>query len=189
MKALLRGGFLALAALILPGQGWAEDFALYWMIDDANEIEFEYAVVYAVKTDSIEGKTWNQAEGYGDVGAIGLPNDGNGGWAYLPKEGSTTATWKQLTDLGGENWSSYSFYVELLQWDAVNDNEVRVGVSTTSTYGDLVTNHHILGSGLTIPSNLVVWAPTTSAVPEPTTGVLFLLGGALLLLRRRADAA
>lgn len=166
---------------------WNEsDSMLYWMIDDSNQIEFQYAVVYAVQTANIEGKLWNTDVGYGDVGAIALPKD-LGGFEYETKEGSHTATLDILTELGSENWSSYSFYIELLQWDDVNGKEIKKGVSYTSSYDDLVSNNHVLGSGMTIPSNLVVWAPQTGTVPEPSSWMLVLLGGALLSLRRRND--
>lgn len=156
---------------------------LYWMIDDSNEIEFQYAVVYATEADLSE-RVWTTDNGYG-VDAIALPKGIDGGFAYETREGSHLATLDILTELGSENWTSYNFYIELLQWDDVGGREIRVGVSATSSYDDLVSNNHVLGSGLTIPSNLVVWAPQTSTVPEPTSGVLLLLGAGCLILRRR----
>ena len=162
-----------------------EDSLLYWQIDESNEIPFQYAVVYATTVD-VSGMTWTKDNGYG-VDAIALPKSVEGGFAYETVPGSQFVTLDILTELGTENWSSYTFYIELLQWegDLETGHEVRMGVSATSTYEDLVSNHHVLGSGLTIPSNLVVWAPQTSTVPEPSSGLLLLLGGACLLLRRR----
>lgn len=170
---------------------WNEsDSMLYWMIDESNEIEFQYAVVYAT-TEDLTGRTWTKDNGYGvaEGNQVALPKDIEGGFAYETVPGSKLVTLDILTELGTENWSSYTFYIELMQWDDVNNSEIRVGVSATSTYEDLVSNNHVLGSGLTIPENLVVWAPQTSTVPEPSSGLLFLIGGALCLLRRRSGHA
>lgn len=185
-------GGLLLAILAFAGSLRADfgnvegsNLMLYWMIDDSNEIEFQYAVVYATEAD-LSGKAWTTDDGYG-VEVIALPKGIDGGFAYETREGSHLTTLDILTDLGSENWSSYNFYIELLQWDDVGNREMRVGVSATSSYEDLVSNNHVLGSGLTIPSNLVAWTPQTSSVPEPSSGLLLLLGSAFVLLRRRKD--
>ena len=188
MRRVLLRCALGLGIFFLAGQTRADsggESMLYWMIDESNEIEFQYAVVYAT-TEDLSGREWTLGEGYG-VDAIALPKGVDGGFAYEPKEGSRFATLDILTELGTDNWSAYSFYIELLQWDEVNEKEIRLGVSQTASYADLVSNNHILGSGLTIPDNLVVWTPKTSTVPEPSSGILLLLGGALLALRRRPD--
>ena len=196
----MKKAVVALLGLVLAARARAEvdfsdwngtDSMLYWMIDESNTIEFQYAVVYAT-TEDLTGRTWTKEEGYGiaEGNQVALPKDVDGGFAYESMlEGSHFVTLDILTELGSENWSSYTFYIELLQWDDELGKELRKGVSATSSYEDLVSNHHVLGSGMTIPSNLVVWAPQTSSVPEPTSGSLALLGGALLLLRRRRDVA
>lgn len=192
MSTAIQRIFLILSCLLVTGRVVADsadwegaDSFLYWQIGDDNEVEFHYAVVYAAPTASLEGNTWNAESGYGDVGAIALPKGVDGGFAYEPKEGSMTTTWDILTELGSENWASYSFYIELLQWDEAGDREIRMGVSAMSSYDDLVSNHHVLGSGLTIPNNLVVWSPEITAAPEPSSGILLLIGGAVLFLKRR----
>lgn len=198
MKMLFRASALALLLTSVAGRALADgdawdgsDSLLYWMVDDSsNEVKFEYAVVYAAPTANLAGKTWTAEEGYGDVGAIALPKDAEGGmgFAYDTKKGSQKGTWDILTSLGSMDYSAYSFYIELLQWDKDAQREIRKGVSMVSSYSDLVENHHILGSGMTIPSNLAVWAPMTAA-PEPSSGLLLLLGSAILLLRRRTGRA
>lgn len=192
MGVTMRKFALLLSALLLVGRMMADsepvnydmaDSLLYWRIDESNQIPFEYAVVYATTAD-VSGMTWTVDDGYG-VDAIALPKSVDGGFGYETAPGSQFVTLDILTELGTENWSSYTFYIELLQWDVDREQEIRLGVSATSTYEDLVSNHHVLGAGLTIPDNLVVWAPQTSTVPEPTSGLLLLIGGAALFLRRR----
>lgn len=187
MKLFLQKGVFGFVVLFLAGWALAEDSMLYWMIDDSNEIEFQYAVVYATTAD-LTDRIWTKDKGY-DVEAVALPKGVEGGFAYETVEGSSRVTLDILTDLGSENWSAYTFYIELLQWDDELGQELRKGVSATSSYADLVSHNHVLGSGLTIPSNLVVWAPQTGTVPEPSSDLLVLLGGLLLLLRRRVNVA
>lgn len=190
MNRLVKRALILFGLLLGITCARAEVQELYWMIDEKNEIEFDYAVVYATTAD-LSGKTWTTEKGYG-VDAIALPTDveGGNGFAYRPVDGKHTTTLDILTELGVENPSSYSFYIELLHWEGDPETgigtEIRKGVSEVASYNDLTKHHHILGSNLTIPSNLVVWAPTT--VPEPTSGALALIGFALLSLRRRHGA-
>lgn len=67
-------------------------------------------------------------------------------------------------------------------WDWV------VMASTSETLRDLVAGGHIRSSELSVQGD-VHWSPAMS-VPEPTSGLLVLIGGALLALRRkRKDCA
>ncbi len=179
MKAWL----LSLALALVTSLARAEAKLLYWMIDSNNQYEFEYAVVYAAPTANLDGKSWTAKEGYGDIGAIALPKEVEGGFGYDSVKPESTTTRDILTELGETNWAAYSFYIELVQWDDSIGVEIRKGVSEVASYNDLMANHHVLGSDLTIPENLVVWAPRTT--PEPTSAILLLVGCAALALRRR----
>lgn len=185
MKNFLQRWFMMLAATVCV-QGVSAD-VLYWMVDTSNRIEFEYAVVYAAQTDDLVGREWTAESGFG-VDAIALPKNVPGGEAYDSKNGygtTGTSTWDIKTQLGSDDWYPYSFYVELLQWDSVNGVELRMGVSQVATYQELLISHHLIGSDMWIPANVSVWAPSFSSVPEPTSGVLLILGCAAMLLRRR----
>lgn len=164
MKRLI----VTLAALFIAHLASAE--MLYWMIGNENTIEFNYAVVYATKGDE----------------KIALPNNGEGGEIYGKDDLSlTTTTGPQMTDFGdGWDYQNYSFYVELFNYDSALDLESSVGVSEWATYDSLVSNGAIIPSGMGIPSTAVLWAPPTN-VPEPTSGLLLLLGCALLSLKRQ----
>ena len=162
---------LALAALSVAHLASAE--MLYWMIGDktnggANTIAFNYAAVYASNGDE----------------TVALPKDVDGGEIYGNEDlTSITTTNPQMTELGeGFAWKDYSFYVELLAWDGVN--ETTVGHSETLSYAQLVSQGHIVPSGMGIPPTAHIWMPTTAA-PEPSSALLLLVGGALLFLKRR----
>ena len=178
MRVLLRGLIAILASLFVSCAARGDVQALYWQIDSRNEIEFDYAVLYAVDTTAGEGAT-----------PIALPNNGEGGFAYVSQNGGLTTAvldteLESLLALGEKNPSAYGFYIELIQWDAANEMEIVRGVSEFASYVNLTQNNHVLGGGLTIPSNLVVWTPAT-VVPEPSTGILLMMGFAVLLLRRQ----
>jgi len=75
--------------------------------------------------------------------------------------------------------SSYSFYLEL-----GTEQGTAEWVSTQLAYKDAVDNGHIVSSA-TDP-NLTAWTPTSwAAIPEPSSGLLMLIGVAGLALRRR----
>lgn len=83
------------------------------------------------------------------------------------------------TDLGVYGSSGYSFFVELLYGSGQN-----VSKSVVS-YNDLVSSGYVSSSPLSVPTKAVSGGWNGAAVPEPTSGVLLLIGGAMLALRRR----
>ena len=95
---------------------------------------------------------------------------------------SSTA-WNDYQDLGGyayanvgDDYAGKSFTIELFsgdQWLA------RSSAASGSSLGQFIT------SGMSLNPAAVGWTPTSYAVPEPTSGLLFLVGGMLLGLKRR----
>ena len=95
---------------------------------------------------------------------------------------SSTA-WGDYQDLGGyayanvgDNYAGKSFTIELFsddQWLA------RSSAASGSSLAQFIT------SGMSLNPAAAGWTPTAYAVPEPTSGVLFLVGGMLLGLKRR----
>lgn len=163
MKKLI----FTLAALLIAHLASAE--MLYWMIGDAtnggeNTIEFNYAVLYAAKgSETIEVR--NSAHE-----AIG---------------GSGLQTAKITTELSVvPDYQSYSFYVELFNYD-ISLGEMSVGISERTSYAALVSHGAIIPSGMAIPPTAHVWMPTT-VVPEPSGGLLLLFGFAFLALKRKS---
>ncbi|MBR4354845.1 MAG: PEP-CTERM sorting domain-containing protein [Kiritimatiellae bacterium] len=79
--------------------------------------------------------------------------------------------------------ASYTYYVEIL----ASDTSSVIGVGTTGlTYADAKTQGRLVTSLSDIgASPLEAWTGGAYAAPEPTSGLLLLVGGALLALRRR----
>lgn len=79
----------------------------------------------------------------------------------------------------------YSFAIELGNYDYQSGTWTMIATSEAASYTDLATDHSI-GTWADITSTMArVWQPTAYTVPEPTSGLLFVVGGALLALRRR----
>lgn len=78
--------------------------------------------------------------------------------------------------------SGYSFYVELANFESVN-KVTTLARSGTVTY-DQLAGH--IGSDLLSVSSVSPWhASNYQAIPEPTTGLMLLLGLSLVSLKRR----
>ena len=105
----------------------------------------------------------------------GTLKDGVGIAAYDLSEGKVWAT-----DLGTYGDSKYSFFVELIN----ASGKVYTQKAATS-YNDLLSSGYVSASALDRPTGALTGGFNGAAVPEPTSGVLLLGGGALLALRRR----
>ncbi len=92
-----------------------------------------------------------------------------------------TPTGLQQTDLSSYTADGYLFYVELLNYDS--------GTTTTGYkwgYGDLVSSGYVSLSGLDVATvTVAATGHSIQNVPEPSSGLLLLMGGAMLALRRR----
>ena len=79
----------------------------------------------------------------------------------------------------------YSFVLELGNWDWDTGTWTMIAASDVASYSDLWTAGHIVELATIEERPPAVWTPTSYTVPEPTGGLLFAIGGALLALRRR----
>ena len=190
-----------LAVGILP----AEEEVLYWMVGDDATVNDHGT--YSSVSDFLPTETddsWSAArirvtggDIVGDVfldvydsdgtlqvgsGALGIAfgDTGSGYW------GAGVPTGNQ-SPLGGYAGTSpeYSFIIELgnVSWDGNEASWVTVAESQSATYSDI--SHYIHTSFDPNPTVGAAWAPTTYNVPEPSGGLLLLVGGGLLALRRR----
>lgn len=149
----------AVFAAILALAGFAHAGALYWQVDTS-------AADVAYKGD------WDSA------GLFVIKTGETTGEKFL--DGLVAGAAPTLTDLDGYESTGYSFYVEL--YNAAGESVYK---GYASSYTDLLASGYISTTGVLTPSVLAKGAFNGAAVPEPTSGVLLLIGGAMLALRRR----
>ena len=86
--------------------------------------------------------------------------------------------------LGSYAGSAYSYVLELGNWS--NGSWTGTKMEATAEYDYLKGQQHIAQWENIPPSYVKPWTPTEfTVVPEPTGGLLILVGGAFLALRRR----
>ena len=127
---------------------------------------------------------WQDGSGkFGYLTLYGLDADGN----VHTLEGSAGVGLPAefFGDLGGLSDESYSFVLELGNYD--DGSWVHTSMeSEVVKYETLVANKHISEWRETTPTYGTPWKPTNfTVVPEPNSGLMLLVGGALLMLRRR----
>ncbi len=88
-------------------------------------------------------------------------------------------------DVDAYSSATYSFAIELGNFDGPDGSWVAHVTSDPVSYTDLSAAHHISTWDGIDPVPGAVWHPAAYAVPEPASGLLVLIGGALLALRRR----
>ena len=83
----------------------------------------------------------------------------------------------------------YSFIIELgnIDWSGENPNWTSIAQSRSYTYNELLTSSYIHETFDLNPPRMGTWNPIDyyAPIPEPSAGILFLIGGTLLMLRRK----
>ena len=158
MKLIQKIAFCATLALM----GSASASTLFWQVnkDGAGPLGWDGTgdPTYAV----LKATTGTLAEGVGIVG-------------YKLSEGTAWAT-----DLDKYGSSEYSFFVEL-----INASGKVYTQKVATSYDNLLSLGYVSASALDRPTGAVSGGFNGASVPEPTSGVLLLIGGAMLALRRR----
>lgn len=166
---------IAVAAMAFTAVAFAGDSYLYWMMPTT--------VTWKETTDTPTGYSYAaigvmDGEGhnvtYLNNYAFGGTSEGGD---FVAKADATSGWYANLSTYAT---SGYSFYIELF-----NDS-VSIGRSTDIlSYSDALAYATTFGTD--VPKT-TAWAPTsftTAAIPEPTSGLLMLVGLAGLALRRK----
>lgn len=116
----------------------------------------------------------------------GLDDDGN----VLTLEGPAGVGLpaEYFSDVSGYSSMGFNFILELGNWSA-NGGWLKTSMEAKATYSELTEAQHITKWDETAPSYGTPWTPSNfSVVPEPTSGLMVLVGTALLMLRRKRFA-
>ena len=195
----IRCAFSALVLVLMAGA--ARGGVLYWMIaDDASEsFQFAYAQTLQKAKDTVQGanadsvvarayavdKSTGTRETYDFVGVAAADDAGTSfDGAPVPVELPSTAasdSWIFGVEMGVMDGDG-NFTATYWAWDAQGltyaqlDAMGAIQSSATASYDQAVN-----AAG-------APWSDNPNSVPEPTGGLLVVLGGAVLLLRRNGHA-
>ena len=146
------------------------------------------AVVAAVFTSQASYLKWqvtseNYNSDYSEVWLYAYSAGGSTQTASLIDVGTTTSTSSQtyVFDVGTTDYTGYSFYVELMNYNA---SPTTVAQSDQITYTTLSAN---MTSSLSDIAKVAAYHQSGAygAAPEPTSAMLMLMGLGLLSLKRR----
>ena len=194
------------AALLTVGVASAEEDVLYWMIDSSATVEKDGVTssvssffdnygapansAFAARVRVTGGNIQEGQDVFLDLYIPGYGLD-EGGGAWGVEFSTVGGYWGAGVPTGNQspsgNYSAgtpeFSFIVELGNIDS-SDNWTTVATSAATAYSDLADYIHQTFD--INPGQLAVWTPTQfTAVPEPSGGLLTLMGVALLALRRK----
>ena len=151
---------LVVLAAVLAMAGFAKADALYWQVDNgADDASYTGDYSYA----ALYASDGSLLDGY-----------------YEAVGGKVAPT---LSDLGDYGSTGHSFYVEL--YNASLDSVYK---GAEMSYDQLAASGYISTGGVGLPNYTATTGFNGASVPEPTSGMLLLIGGALLALRRRRQA-
>ena len=171
----------------------ADDFAvLWWQVGDLTDP----ASLGNVEVEQVNGGGMTTAAAIGvEYARIREVNSGEYLYMLDPATGDYTLesinvpmTWVADVSKFASGSPEAAFMIELGNYDSGN-NWSTLALSETATYADLVANNHIETASGYIPNPVAIWTPTSYVVPEPTSGMLVLVGAALLALRRRRGSS
>lgn len=201
----------ALALLVLTvGVVSAGDDVLYWMVDSSATVEKDgvttsvssffdnYAApegsAFAARVRVTGGDIQDGQDVFLDLYIPGYGLDVGGG-EYGVSFTDESGYWGAGVPTGNQSPSGdysagtpeYSFIVELGNIDS-SDNWTTVATSASASYSSL--GDYIHQTFDVNPGQIAVWTPSHfTAVPEPTSGLLTLIGFAFLALRRKRKGA
>jgi len=193
MKYLLSTILAATACVMMS---WAENSAdvLVWYVDTSEDAasydgatrSFDTIKFWAVDAEGKEtGLAGNTYTGP-DYLLAGTPAAGSGNTIQLSNDDApTTIFGSYYTSLSGFE-SGYSFYMELYLGDDRVDRMLEP--LSWSDFQDYMVASSGLANDLNLEPAAGLYNAASTMVPEPSSGLLLVIGGALLALRRRRQA-
>ncbi len=185
---------------------YADDFmVLWWQVGDAEDWGDDGVSLQNVVVDGVNGAPSTTAYDLG-VNAARIRATSGDTETYLSMLNPTAqdnptvvrldydmdymyvpTIWQaDITDFANGS-PEYAFVIELGNYE--NGDWSTLAVSETVSYNDLVTSEAIAQSnGAYNPNYAKPWVASSYVIPEPTSGMLVLVGAALLALRRRRGA-
>ena len=192
----MKKSLMAMLAAVLAGTAWATETSadvLIWYIDteesaavtDGSWSEFDTIKFWAVDvndsshTIDLADRTYIDAEHL----LASTPTAGTGNTITLPSGVAPTDYYgSYYTNLSGLE-TGYSFFMELYL-DGQRVDRMIQPVTWDQFQGYMVSSSG-LGNDLNLSPDLGLYNFASTMVPEPSSGLLLLIGGALLALRRR----
>ena len=209
-RKLVRIAVLAATILTAGVVSAGESDVLYWMIDESAKVTMPWDGEKVSVSDFFSSRVVEEGSAFaarvrvtgGDITEdtfldLYIPGYGVdvGGGEYGVEFSTVGGYWGAGVPTGNQSPSGdysaetpeYSFIVELGNIDS-SDNWTTVATSAAATYSSLAAYIHQTFD--MNPSSMAVWTPTAfTAVPEPSSGLLTLIGFAFLALRRKRKGA
>ena len=191
MKKIL----MVLAAVAATAPLWADTSAdvLVWYVDtktdnasyDGATRAFDTIKFWAVdsngRVSDLTGLTYTGPDYLLDGG----PSAGSGESISVPSAAAPTTSYgSYYTDLRGFD-DSYQFFAELYLTGQADPVDRMLSALTWGQFSDYMISSSGLVNDLSLEPSKGLYNMASTMVPEPTSGLLLLVGGALLALRRR----
>lgn len=164
---------MMLFAVALLGMA-AQASAMYWQVSSVNN----NTNVDPAKWTMARVEVYQNGAGTGNYLQVWDGESWASGVSYVDK--TAEGAWFDVSAYSSDS-TVYSFVLEL-----VNDELEVQGISQASSYSKLVEDKVIISSFDSIaPGSYTSWNQGFVDIPEPTSGLLLLLGTSLLALRRK----
>lgn len=193
MTALVMASAIGFPSAALAGIEQPYD-VLMWMVDDPKTAEGMSVIGMGTVQDKYARVVAKKA-GQADICLNLYSQDEDNNWVVLDLDNSVEL-WDTAPLSGGfasyadlsalpDDFRSYSFAIELGDWNNEDNTWLLAATSEILGYDKLFERGYIAAQGQIGDPKQLPWGGGSYNVPEPTSGLLLLIGGALLALRRR----